>query len=90
MAIRVWRGLPWPGARKDVESSQTPRAWQGLSHPQPRANVVDDGEDEADRPFFLLFGTTVHVCDSMTLQVTLVKCQVMQGHQEGLYRSPFS
>ena len=30
MAIRVWRGLPWPGARKDVESSQTPRAWQGL------------------------------------------------------------
>ena len=26
---------------------------------KPRVNVVDDGEGEADRPFFLLVGTTV-------------------------------
>ena len=31
MTIRVWRDLPWPGARKDVVSSKTLRAWQGLS-----------------------------------------------------------
>ena len=28
-------------------------------HPQPRVNVVDDGEGEADRPFFILVGITV-------------------------------
>ena len=28
-------------------------------HHQPRVNVVDDGEGEADRPFFLLVGITV-------------------------------
>ena len=31
-------------------------------HHQPRVNVVDDGEGEADRPFFLLVGITVHLC----------------------------
>ena len=30
MAIRVWRGLPWPGARMDVESNKTSRPWHGL------------------------------------------------------------
>ena len=28
-------------------------------HHQPRVIVVDDGEGEADRPFFLLVGITV-------------------------------
>ena len=27
-------------------------------HHQPRVDVVDDGESEADRPFFLLVGNT--------------------------------